>query len=95
MELNGIANMKMLINHHKAVYHAGPDLKHTFERLEANLDSLERYVLSLNDIIKAAKKSGEIPTWAEVRDTPENFPTFKERMKGAKRGQFIEIQKKA
>ena len=76
MELNGIANMIILLDE---LERCAPSL--TSEQYDyvakthEQLDRLERYMLAYN---KAVREGTEPPYWHEVRDNPAAYPTNRE-----------------
>lgn len=81
MELNGVANIQMMIQSFKEMKKEDLDNSTVafLDRLDYQAKVLERYMLACNDVIKNSQRSEDIPSWSEVRDVPENFPNMKER----------------
>lgn len=66
MEINGVANIKMMIDMGR-----GDDIsEELYAKIAQHLDLLERYMI-------AYKENPEIH-WHEVRDNPAEFPTLQE-----------------
>ena len=84
MELNGIANLHILVD--QLPIDNGEDLE-TYNKIKEQLDLLERYMLAVQDAIKTERNNynndyaryEEIPAWHEVRENPAKYPLNKER----------------
>lgn len=91
MELNGVANIKLLIQAARLTDKI--DIE-TFEKVENQLNILERYMLACADHASAYRTGLEafqgkfdgplFPYWHEVRDNLQNYPNNRERHNGLK-----------
>ena len=89
MELNGVANMKMLLESG-----AGSDMPtSTLNALMEQLNLLERYMIAYGEHTQSIKAGAygaliigkEAPFWHEVRMNPEQFPNNRERIDNLKK----------
>lgn len=72
IELNGIANMHLMID-----VADGPQVnKALHTALKEQLDLLERYMLA---VAKAAREGAAPPAWHEIRANKGIFPTLREQ----------------
>jgi hypothetical protein len=71
VELNGVANIKMLLDDDSLTWKNG-----LRPRIEEQLDLMERYLLELG---RAAAEGRPNAPWHEVRENPSKFPTNKEK----------------
>jgi division protein CdvB (Snf7/Vps24/ESCRT-III family) len=71
MELNGVANIKMLVD---VFLEERKDLdqetSQLLERIVEQTDHLERYMMAVEE---AWLSNSETPPWHEVRDNPERY----------------------
>lgn len=68
IELNGVANIKMLIDTLEVI----PALDSgTVDAIQRQLDYLERYMLAT---AKAAREGRNPPHWHEIIASPQDFP---------------------
>lgn len=90
IELNGVANIKLILDMAKADKAINPDLAAS---IDEQLLLLEKYMLAVADHVASIKAGAygalivgqEVPFWHEVRANPEQFPTARERVQGMKR----------
>lgn len=78
IELNGVANIKILMDEIKSSAQENNNeyILSLAEKVDQQLDILERYMLAVAD----AAKNGELPPyWHEVRDKKQNYPLNRER----------------
>lgn len=73
MELNGLANIKMILDRAEI----DDDSR---KRIEAQLETMNRYMIAIGDVLHANEL--EVQPWHEVRDNPEKYPTLHEKMNG-------------
>jgi hypothetical protein len=91
MELNGVANIKLLVEmaiHENTECHTSisPELA---DKILEQCDTLERYMLAYAETTNSIQKailarldtngSIRIPYWHEVRDNKDKYPTNRER----------------
>ncbi len=90
MEVNGVANIKMIIDSAKEADLIHPQIAADIAK---QLLLLERYMLAYADH-KTSIKAGaygalvvgtEEPMWHEIRENPEQYPTGSERMQNYKK----------
>lgn len=73
MELNGVANMLMLIQVHKQIHSdLAPETLVLFEKLEDQLDLLNRYMTAIGDLLEPEHEE-LIPLWHELRDNRKKY----------------------
>lgn len=82
MEINGVANIQIMISSFKDEGNHSQEVLDFLTRLDAQAKNVDRYMMAINDIIKPLKV--RLPAWSDVRDNPEFYPTNQERWKGAK-----------
>jgi hypothetical protein len=85
MELNGVANMKMILDMMVEDYPYLDERLVEVSRLYKQLDLLERYMIAVSDYENAGQV-GEYPMWHEILQNPKAFPTVKEREIRRKKG---------
>lgn len=86
MELNGVANIDMLVR--IAVSDSQID-EELADKILKQLDYLNRYMMAIHNAIDGTEKEIKeqhdislkilIPAWYEIHQNPERFPTNKER----------------
>jgi hypothetical protein len=84
IEINGIANMHMLLDAHKHylednVLFARED-EGLHNKMKAQLEMTERYMLAMAD---SANTGRQLPAWHEILANPKNFKTMSERRSGS------------
>lgn len=96
MELNGVANLHILVDKlHDELCEAGlstREIKKTLGDMKEQLDILERYMIAYTDIRDEFTVLGpadykllevSIPKWHEVRENRNQYPTNRERFNKA------------
>lgn len=83
LELNGVANLLLLINFETAEkIDSGDKLitmnEETFDSIKRQLDLLERYMLACNE---ANLKGENLPFWHDITQNPKLFPLVREKYK--------------
>jgi hypothetical protein len=76
IELNGVANIKLLMDELTSNAPNNDEILVPAAKIYQQLDILERYMLAVAD---AANKAQVPPYWHEVRDNKQNYPLNKER----------------
>lgn len=96
MEVNGVANIKLLVEQlkdHGDMEVMSSHVDEITEKIEEQLNILERYMLAYADHCES-KQAGaygalivkvEEPLWHEVRENPEQYPNGRERIEGFKK----------
>jgi len=83
MELNGIANIKMMVDlavHENTESHTSITVE-LADKISEQLDLLERYML----VIEERRVRGQaIPAWHEIRENKKCYPTRRQIIKGKK-----------
>ncbi len=81
LELNGVANIHMLLDLEADESNDGRVAMNveTLVSIKTQLDLLERYMLAREE---AVKNNTDAPFWHEVRENPKNYPTNRERHTG-------------
>lgn len=81
IELNGIANMHMLVSHHMNYLDENVQLSkedHKFlMSMNEQLKLTEKYFLA---VIDSVNSNSPVPYWHEIKTDPEKFKTMKERL---------------
>jgi hypothetical protein len=98
MELNGVANLKILVDQIEELADSGMEvmpqaLTPLVSDMKEQLILLQRYMLAYMDHAKSIKSGSygalivgvEEPLWHEVRENPENYPTGQERIDNFKK----------
>jgi hypothetical protein len=95
MELNGVANLKILIDEIGEIeaYENQDRMTVLVDKAREQLVLLERYMLAFQDhtsSIQAGAYGAKIvgveePLWHEVRENPDQYPTARERIEGFKK----------
>jgi hypothetical protein len=94
MELNGLANISILVSELKMAIELSDasnqeELSDHIDDIKQQLDLLNRYMTAVGTALEKLGHSTEnpvIPMWHEVRETPSEFPTNRERLSGSKYG---------
>ena len=73
MELNGVANIKLLIDELKNL--SAGSYRTAYKEIQEQLDLLERYMVAYN---RAINKGEPTPYWHEVRENPSKYPLNRE-----------------
>jgi hypothetical protein len=78
VELNGVANIKILTDEIRedAKKNNNEHVLNLTEKIDQQLDILERYILAVAD---SARKDKLPPYWHEVRENKQNYPLNKDR----------------
>lgn len=93
MELNGIANITMLVQSLERSlldrHPLGADDQHTIKAIKQQLEYLNRYMIAYADYASAMQTGLECfqgpfdevkhPIWHEILENPNKYPTLKEK----------------
>ena len=79
IELNGIANIKILLDHAKSENSISEDL---YLKLYSQADLLERYMIKIDETmpqIELNLENSAIPFWHELKQNLAKYPNIKEK----------------
>lgn len=103
MELNGVANIKLLTDHLRSELAENETIVKNFDKINEQLDVLERYMLAYGEYTEAIKNSlncdkndlncdkntpPKEPVWHEVRADRLKYLNAREKMENFKKQMF-------